>query len=86
MDYRQAQLVMWEVEEEVLQFVQTLKDWPLKLLKAEGRVLLDVHAHDAGYYYDKQQLCFVLPKSPNKHNWQWMNRGNELPLPSHQLR
>ena len=77
---------MWEVDEEVMQFVQTLKDWSLKQLEREGRVLLGMYACNSGNYYDKEQLSFILPKDIKKHNPRGFNRSNELPLPNHQLR
>jgi hypothetical protein len=77
---------MWEVEEEAMQFVSMLKDWPLSLLEREGRVLLRMYACEAGPYYDKEQLSFILPKDARRHNPRSFNRNNELPLPTHQLR
>jgi len=49
-----------EVDEEVLQHVQTLKDWPLKLLQSEGRVLLNASAKKAPDYFELAQVRFVV--------------------------
>ncbi len=40
-----------ELEEEVANFVDTIKQWPLKALRQEGRVLTDLYARPGGDYY-----------------------------------
>jgi hypothetical protein len=69
---RWAKLLLLEADEDVLQHVQALKDWPLEQLSAEGRVLLDVEADRAGEYYDMQQVSrLVHGFGASRCGWHW---------------
>lgn len=46
--------------------VQTLKDWPLKLLQSEGRVLLDARGALFGDYYDLALVRFSVADGDDK--------------------
>jgi hypothetical protein len=58
---RYADLLLLEVDEEVKEFVATLKDWPLEWLKQDGRVLLGLTGAPAGEYFGDAVVRFFVP-------------------------
>ena len=55
--------MLLEVDEEVKDFVGTLKDWPLKWLLQDGRALLNLSGVPAGGYYGPQMVRFFTSQA-----------------------
>jgi hypothetical protein len=82
---RYADLLLLEVDEEVKEFVGTLKDWSLEWLKQDGRVLLGLTGAPAGEYFGDAVVRFFVPEGgASKANSRDEEQGLTV-LPRHSL-
>jgi hypothetical protein len=82
---RYADLLLLEVDEEVKEFVATLKDWSLEWLKQDGRVLLGLTGAPAGEYFGDQVVRFFVPEEVKRSKAGRDEDQGLKVLPSHSL-
>lgn len=80
---RFVDLLLLEVDEEVKEFVGTLKNWPLAWLIKDGRVLVGLTGAQAGEYYGQQVVRFYIAQ--RRRHGGYNSRQDWRPLPRHSL-
>ena len=58
-----SQLVRWELEDEMAQVEQRLKEWPKRKLASHGLALFDLHARTDGWMFGDRILRLTAPCS-----------------------
>ena len=57
-----SQLVRWELEDEMAQVEQRLKEWPKRKLASHGLALFDLHARTDGWMFGDRILRLTAPR------------------------
>lgn len=73
------------MDEEVKEFVATLKDWSLTWLQQDGRVLLGLTGAPAGQYFGDEVVRFFVPKGAASSRARGEEEQGLKVLPRHSL-